>query len=224
MSTRVDAKTEVLGRIAARHAKIPVRSVLVVGCGAGQECVVLAELLGADVFGVDPYAEFATLGSCSHRVTLHRDTAENLHYASGSFDVAYSYHALEHFANTHAALEEMRRVLRSGGLLVVGTPNASRLVGYLSSSASVGDAWRWNLSDWRARVGGRFTNELGAHAGFTARQLEAMLGDVFHDVRCVSAEYYDGVYPKWGRAVSLLEATHASSFAYPSVYFVATAD
>jgi ubiquinone/menaquinone biosynthesis C-methylase UbiE len=52
-------------------------------------------------------------------VPLVRAFAERLPFAGGSFDVVVSASALHYFREPGQALEEMRRVLRPGGRLVV---------------------------------------------------------------------------------------------------------
>lgn len=44
-------------------------------------------------------------------------------FPDASFDAVYLWHVLEHIPNTAAALAEVRRLLRPGGLLVIAVPN-----------------------------------------------------------------------------------------------------
>lgn len=48
--------------------------------------------------------------------------AEPLPFAEGSFDVVVCSHVLEHLAHPVAVLQEMRRVTRPGGLLILAVP------------------------------------------------------------------------------------------------------
>jgi len=52
-----------------------------------------------------------------------RGSAERLPYADGAFDLALSHEVLEHLADDRASVEEIVRVLRPGGRLVVFVPN-----------------------------------------------------------------------------------------------------
>jgi ubiquinone/menaquinone biosynthesis C-methylase UbiE len=136
----------------------------------------------------------------------------------------YSYHALEHFDDPLKALKEMKRVLKEGGGYWIGAPNRDRLIGYVGSeSATIGQKIRWNVSDWKARLAGKFRNELGAHAGFTSRELESLLRDVFVEVKNVSDAYYMRIYHRRKILVSLLRVPLLSRFVYPSVYFMGSA-
>lgn len=51
------------------------------------------------------------------------DLAEGLPYDDAEFDAAYAVEVLEHLEDPWRFLREARRVLRSGGLLVLTTPN-----------------------------------------------------------------------------------------------------
>lgn len=44
-------------------------------------------------------------------------------FSSGAFDVVTCWHVIEHVADPRRVLEEIRRVLKSGGWLVLATPN-----------------------------------------------------------------------------------------------------
>lgn len=52
-----------------------------------------------------------------HRVDLRR-----LPFADASYDLVYASHVLEHIDDDHAALSEVRRVLRPGGMAVLPVP------------------------------------------------------------------------------------------------------
>jgi len=69
---------------------------------------------------------------------------------------------IEHVPDPQRSIVECARVLREGGYLYCGTPNCTRLVGYIGSRASLAEKVRWNLADWKMRLKGRFRNEYGA--------------------------------------------------------------
>jgi ubiquinone/menaquinone biosynthesis C-methylase UbiE len=104
----------------------PGMRLLDVGCGPGSITRGLAERLApGQVIGLDPSRE-AIEGA-------RRDAAarglENLDYKQGSvyelpfpdasFDVAYAHQVIQHLREREAALREMLRVVRSGGLVAV---------------------------------------------------------------------------------------------------------
>ncbi len=197
------------------------RKVLVVGCGDGSEAAVLAELLEASVTGIDVVEGFHP--DARSRVELIVADATSLPFESGTFDLVFSYHALEHIASPGRAVAEMRRVLDEDGGCWIGTPNRSRVIGYLGSrDATRREKLTWNLADWRGRLQGRFRNELGAHAGFHESELGAMIRASFVQVHNETSAYYALVYASHQRLLGALERSRLSRFLYPAVYFSAS--
>lgn len=154
---------------------------------------------------------------------MRRGDATCLEFRDEEFDFVYSYHVLEHIPEYMKALAEMHRVLKKGGTWLVGTPNRSRLVGYLGSvGVSLDDKLAWNLADWKARLQGRFRNECGAHAGFTAAELGSALAKVFGGAEDITARYYLGVYERHARLVRGLARSGLGRWLFPAVYFMGT--
>jgi len=212
-----DGKTErICGLIAAVHPRI--KTLLVVGCGKGIEAAILAETLGAAVTGIDTQDNF---DADARRVAdLRVGDALALDFPDESFDFVYSYHALEHVGRPAIAIREMARVLKRDGGYWIGTPNRSRLFGYIGSkSASFPEKILWNLNDWRARLTGRFRNELGAHAGFTLAELRGLLAASLPPPTNQTFAYYRAIYPARPTTLNLLNATALYRIAYPCLYF-----
>lgn len=102
-------------------------AVLDVGCGPGSITVELAERVGAEgsVLGIDNAATAIEVARRDHGAAQHG----NLRYETGdvtaldqpddSFDVAHAHQVLQHLADPVAALREMARVVRPGGLVAV---------------------------------------------------------------------------------------------------------
>lgn len=214
-----DGKTEALARLMLEKMGTGIRNLLVVGCGSGIEAAILAQELKTHVVGVDLNAAFSP--EAAARVTLRQGDATNLDFEDGSFDFVYSYHALEHVPDYRKALTEMQRVLSGGGGYCIGTPNRSRMVGYLGSkSATTRQKLAWNLADWSARVRGKFRNEFGAHAGFTSGELREELQKVFSQVDEITLSYYQRIYSRHERLVNVLNRSGLGRFLFPSVYFM----
>ena len=83
---------------------------LEVGCGRGYLQDVVAEYTGVDV--TDTVATFLHKPFCCA-------PAEALPFENNIFDGLWSYAVLEHVENPEQALTEMRRVLKTGGILVL---------------------------------------------------------------------------------------------------------
>lgn len=218
MPTLSDTKTEKVAELISEFYPEPIKRLLVVGCGDGTEAAILAQRLKAEVIGIDLCDEFDPVAS--KYCDLRKGDATLLEFESGRFDFIFSYHALEHINDPAKALGEMRRVLKTDGGFWIGTPNKSRLVGYIGGkNTSVAEKVRWNLDDWRMRFAGRFENRFGAHAGFTREELQNLLSFTFTTVNDRTSDYFRKVYSSKQRFVSTIESLGLSSRIYPSIYF-----
>lgn len=192
------------------------RRLLVVGCGAGVEVSHLAESTGTLVVGVDLAVDpkWRRPG-----VLLIRADAQRLPFRDGAFDAVYCYHVLEHVPQPPRAIAEARRALATQGAGYFGTPNKSRLVGYVGGRGNAWDKLWWNIVDWGRRLAGRWSNEQGAHAGFTRGELARLLGGSFPRVESVDLAYYLGKYPRLAGLWRTAFRIGADRFMTPSVYF-----
>jgi ubiquinone/menaquinone biosynthesis C-methylase UbiE len=103
----------------------PDQRVLEAGCGTGLFLASLAERVGAtgQVVGVDLSPEFVDLArqraaALGERVTVERADIRRLPFPDASFDAAHCERVLMHLADPVAALTELRRVLKPGGVMV----------------------------------------------------------------------------------------------------------
>ena len=209
--------TRIADVIRRRHP-VGISKMLVVGCGDGREAHALADALRCDITGIDLRDRFDP--EAAAEVRLQTGDATALPFATDTFDFIYSYHVLEHIPRYRDALAEMDRVLTKGGGLWIGTPNRARLVGYIGSKVPLRKAIEWNAADWKARLRGRFRNELGAHAGFTLHELGGELRAVFSHIDDATLDYYLAIYPRRARTVRLLHGSGLGTVAFPSIYFV----
>jgi len=101
--------------------------VLDVGCGEGVFAGELAAL-GAEVTGIDvaeePLRRARARDPALRLALLDDDGAWPL--PDSAFDVVWAGEVLEHVADTARWLSELRRVLRSGGTLLLSTPATGR--------------------------------------------------------------------------------------------------
>ena len=101
----------------------PKGRLLEVGCSMGTDLLQLAKR-GMDVTGIDLTEEGIRLAR--RRFELHHlpavlkvDDAENLSFNDNTFDVIYSFGVLHHTPDTQEAIDEVLRVLKTGGLAVI---------------------------------------------------------------------------------------------------------
>ncbi len=213
-----NSRTSVLTALIAERCAIKRPRVLVVGCGRGSEAAVLAKDLEAEVTGIDLDPRFDS--EAGHYARLMLGDATSMDFLDESFDIVYSYHALEHIPDYHKALSEIHRVLRGGGMWCIGTPNRARLFGYLGGDSTWLEKLAWNLADWRMRLAGRFRNEYGAHAGYTSAELRGILEEHFSEVHEVTNEYYQRLYAKRWIMIKFLISSGLGQVLFPSIYFI----
>lgn len=108
---------------------IPKKSTFLdVGCGAGYSLMKAYTEFECEVQGIDPEPGAHGVGRFTEGLWKERPiiqgSAEELPFPDESFDVVYSSHVLEHVHSEKKALEEMKRVLKPNGVLIIGTPTA----------------------------------------------------------------------------------------------------
>ena len=181
-------KSSVLVELLSVATRSTPRDILVVGCGSGLEAGILARHFDARTIGID----LDTAGfdpKAAAPATLVGMDARKLDFPDASFDLVFSFHALEHIPDPDLCLAEMNRVLRPGGY------------------------------DLRMRLAGKWSNEAGAHAGFTAAELAELCRRNFAGVPAeVSDSYYRRLYSSKKWAVDLMIGTGLRSIVFPCVY------
>jgi ubiquinone/menaquinone biosynthesis C-methylase UbiE len=98
-----------------------------VGCGNGQHALTLAERFGFDVVGIDPVAHhldmcaeaLAAKPELAGRVRFEHGTAEAIPLDDASVDLVWCRDVLEIVADLPKAYGECRRVLRTGGRMLM---------------------------------------------------------------------------------------------------------
>lgn len=99
--------------------------VLDCGCGMGFYLMAMQRLRTLRLVGLDSDAERLAWAEREgvDAELLHGD-AQHLPFADGSFDKVLMSEVLEHLSDDRAALREVARVLRPGGVLAMSVPNA----------------------------------------------------------------------------------------------------
>jgi SAM-dependent methyltransferase len=104
---------------------------LEVGYGAGAVQLALShsvdELHGIDL-DADPAPVRALLNSRGASADLRQGSVLELPYPDGHFDLAVCFSVFEHLKGYKAALRETARVLKPGGLFLLGMPSVNKLM------------------------------------------------------------------------------------------------
>jgi SAM-dependent methyltransferase len=100
-----------------------------IGCGPGflLECIE-GWFPAVELIGIDQSEELLGIASarCIRMISLKGDVS-SLPLSDGYADVAFALHVVEHLPHPEEFFAEARRILRSGGLLVIATPNSEGL-------------------------------------------------------------------------------------------------
>ena len=118
-SRRAILDAPMMARVAASGAQ----TVLDVGCGEGRFCRMLAKA-GLRPTGLDPTAPLLDHARSRGGAEFAQGRAEAMPFQDAAFDMVVSYLSLIDIADAKTALAEMVRVLRPGGLLLIGNLNS----------------------------------------------------------------------------------------------------
>jgi SAM-dependent methyltransferase len=143
-------RRELVRRLLRRYARAAGGVALDLGCGTGRA---LDELAGAGraLLGLDLRPEgLAEARRARPASWLVQADATSLPLADGSVDVITALDVLEHL-DDHAALAEIRRVLRPGGILVLTVPALRWLWSYRDRDA--GHLRRYHRRELAAQLG-----------------------------------------------------------------------
>jgi SAM-dependent methyltransferase len=187
-----------------------------VGCGDGTATSIAAQRNpGHHVVGLDWSAD-ALRRARRRGLTLVRAALEGpgLPLAAAAADVVIMSEVIEHLVDTDAAVEEVHRVLKPGGSLLLSTPNLAAW--YNRGLLAVGTQPVFSEVSLRGVYGRRGSRAAGHLRLFTRRALvEFLEASGFASVRVEGARYHDVPGPlrpldrafcRWPSAASILLA------------------
>lgn len=101
-----------------------------IGCGTGNYTVALNRK-GVDFIGLDPSREMLKIAQTkNNNVSWHKGKAEKIPFEDKAFDGAIATLTLHHWSDLSHGFNELRRVLKPGGNLVVFTSTPKQMEGY----------------------------------------------------------------------------------------------
>ncbi|WP_104167958.1 methyltransferase domain-containing protein [Arthrobacter sp. SX1312] len=120
-----------------------------IGCGPGSITAGFADLVAPGwVTGIDRSADVVAQASATHadvaNVEFREGNVYDLDVPDESFDVVHAHQVLQHLADPVAALREMRRVVRPGGIVAAREADFGAMTWY----PAVGE-----LDEWRELYG-----------------------------------------------------------------------
>jgi len=92
-----------------------------VGCSSGP-FLTIASRLGFKAEGVEPAPQAAQVARSSG-LNVHQGFLEDIKFPSNTFDVVTMFEVIEHVKDALLLFNECHRIIKSGGLLMIGTAN-----------------------------------------------------------------------------------------------------
>ena len=139
----------------------PNMSVLDVGVGTGLLAREAAPLLGPSgrIVGVDPSFEMMTAGRPRNPARLVQGFGERLPFVEGQFDFVTMGYALRHVDNLDQTFSEYRRVLKTGGrVLLLEITEPKSVVG-----SAIARGYFGKIVPWLTRIGTMSGDASAAH-------------------------------------------------------------
>lgn len=100
------------------------QKVLDVGCGTGATAVALHRFYPASqVFGLDLSPLAVALAKKNGVVAKKGDVEQPWPFPNGHFDVVFGLQIIEHLLNPDHFLQQAKRILKPGGMVMLATPN-----------------------------------------------------------------------------------------------------
>jgi len=170
-------------------------SVLDIGCGSSRIILDLKNAVGMDIL------QRKLRWLKPNHVRLVRGSTFALPFKNCSFDVVINSEVIEHVPESPDIMNEMWRVLRPAGTLVLGTPDYDR--------------WSWNVLEWiyGKVLPGAYAHEHITH--YTRKSLgDAITAQGFEVLDCQYVGYSEMIFK--ARKPQQDESDHAAAMANPT--------
>ncbi len=133
---RLDYLDRIKTLISIIKRRFPVPDQIRIGdfaCAQGNMCLILAEM-GYKTFGIDinsTYIEYSKLKHEKGDIEWIVGSVDNLDFPEGMLDLAIAGELIEHCAYPEEIIKKIFRYIRPDGLLIITTPNGSRIMNRL---------------------------------------------------------------------------------------------
>lgn len=108
-----------------------------IGCNIGLFMKV-AQQAGFDVKGVELNADCALYGREKFHLDIDSNYLEDIAFPDETFDVITLFDVLEHIPNMNTFINEVKRILKNNGLIVLQSPNLNSLMSEITKGK-----WYW---------------------------------------------------------------------------------
>lgn len=155
------------------------KQVLEIGVGTGRFSVELAEK-GANMISLDPARamlmvarEKMTQNGVNNKISLVRGSGQNLPFKDSSFGVVVCMHVLKHLSTYDEVLQEMQRVTKQGGSIILNFPNT--LSFYLPVAIYLKIRYAFRRNEYLGFFTKRQARKALENSGFTVEEVRGFL-------------------------------------------------
>lgn len=98
------------------------KKILEIGSGTGAMVNYLSKQ-GYNAIGTEVNEEFINFAKSNFGINIEKMSRDNPEFEDSSFDIVLSFDIFEHISNTDECLQEVKRVLKTGGYYLLATPS-----------------------------------------------------------------------------------------------------
>lgn len=143
-------------------SRIPPKGAKVLDIGtAGGAFLDAARQFGYDAYGMEPSADLASRGK-ARGLNIEQGTIENHSFKPGSFDMVCLWDVIEHLPEPKTALTEIKKLLKSNGILLINFPDIGTWQAKL-----IGRRYWWILSVHLHHFNRATIKDICARSGFS---------------------------------------------------------
>lgn len=197
--------------------------ILDIGCGDGNFSKNIKEACKAkEIYGIELSTNGVEIAKENGVIAIHADIEIDFPFQSNYFDAVYAGEIIEHVYDTDHVLEEIFRVLRAGGILVITTPNLASihnrialLMGFLPLPLAV--STKYNVGHIYKGKNQRFPQSADHLRVFTLRSLIELL--TIHKFEILKVQGSSAILPKNMRFLNIITLVEKFINIFPSLSY-----